>query len=140
MSEESIDQELVNIGDEEEVFVPMNAVEQIMCLAQFCHDVLSSYSKAYGQELSAWDGLSKSEQQHYVGRVAHFMTYPDADASAPHEAWRLRIQLNGWSYGNKFDAVRKTRSDLCYFSQLPPEQQASDFIIKGIVAGTFKEQ
>ena len=140
MTDKIDDQELVNIGDEEEVFVPMSAVEQIMCLAQFCHDVLSSYSKAYGQELKAWSELSKSEQQHIVGRIAHFMTYPDAEASAPHEAWSLRLKLNGWSYGREFDATRKTRPDLCYFSQLPPEQQACDFIIKGIVAGTFKEQ
>lgn len=140
MTEQTIEQELVDIGDEEEVFVPMNAVEQIMCLSQFCHDVLSQYGRAYGQELKAWPDLTKIEQQHIVGRVAHFMTYPDADAGAPHEACRLRIQLNGWSYGRKFDAARKTRPDLCYFSQLPPEQQACDFIIKGIVEGTFKEQ
>ncbi len=127
----------VDIGDDEETFVPEDAVEQITQLAKFCHGVLSQYSLAYGQELKAWDSLDKGEKQHYIGRIAHFMTYPDAEASAPHEAWKIRFQLNGWCYGAKLDAERKTRPDLVSFSQLPQEQQAVDFILKGIVHSTF---
>ena len=127
----------VDIGNEEETFVPESAVDQITQLAKFCHGVLSQYGSAYGQELNVWDELKHGEKQHYIGRIAHFMTYPDSDASAPHEAWKMRLMLNGWSYGEEFNAERKTRPELVYFSQLPPEQQAVDFIIKGIVHETF---
>lgn len=127
----------VDIGDEEETFVPENAVDQITNLARYAHNLLMQYAKAYDQELNEWDCLEKKEQQHLISRIAHFMTYPDAEASAPHEAWRLRLTLNGWSMGDTFDPVRKTRSDLRYFSQLPPEQQATDFIVKGIVSEAF---
>lgn len=127
----------VDIGDDEETFVPESAVDQITALARCAHGVLMQYSLAYGQQLKQWDEMCEKDQKHLVGRIAHFMTYPEAEASAPHEAWRMRILLSGWSYGSEFNADRKTRPDLCYFSQLPPEQQACDFIIKGLVHETF---
>ncbi len=127
----------VDIGDDEETFVPESAVDQITALARCAHGVLMQYSLAYGQQLKPWDEICEKEQKHIIGRIAHFMTYPEAEASAPHEAWRMRILLSGWSLGPKLSAERKTRPDLCYFSQLPPEQQACDFIIKGLVHETF---
>jgi len=126
----------VDIGDEEEIFVPEGAIDQINELARLAHGVLMQYSLAYGSELKPWEEVCEKDQKHLVSRIAHFMTYPDAEAGAPHESWRMRISLSGWTQG-PFNADRKTRPDLCFFSQLPQEQQACDFIIKGLVHETF---
>lgn len=130
----------VDIGTDEETFVPESAVEQITSLSRFAHGVLSGYSKAFGQELSAWNNLNDKEQGHIIGRVAHFMTFPEAEASAPHDSWRMRLALSGWSMGAMFNAETKTRPDLHFFNQLPPEQQAQDYIIKSIIHEAFHKQ
>ena len=135
----SKEEKFVNIGGDEETYVPKDAVEEITTLAKFCHGVIAQFSQAYGQDLKAWEALIHGEQQHYIGRVAHFMTYPDSTAGGPHEAWKMRLMLNGWSHGSVFDSERKTRPELVYFSQLAPEQQAVDFIIKGIVDEMFNQ-
>ena len=133
-------EEFVDVGSDSEIFVPENAVDQITHLSKFCHGVVSQYGQAFGQDINEWNDLSKSEQQHYIARVAHFMAYPESTAGEPHEAWKMRLLLNGWSYGHELNADRKTRPELVFFSQLPPEQQAVDYIIKGIVHGAFQQE
>lgn len=127
-----------NLGDEEnEIYIPTTGVDQITLLAETCHGILQQYAKPFGHELKDWSELSNKEHQHYIGRIAHFMLYPDAKVSAPHEAWSMRMKLNGWRYGGELDAKKLTHPNIIDFELMEPEQQAQDYIIYGLVKETF---
>ncbi|WP_299262893.1 hypothetical protein [uncultured Psychrosphaera sp.] len=127
-----------NLGDEDnEIYIPTTGVDQITSLAEVCHGVLQQYAKPFGHELKAWAELDNKEQQHYIGRIAQYMLYPDAKVSAPHDAWSMRMKLNGWKYGAELDANKLTHPNIIDFEIMEPEQQAQDYIIYGLVKETL---
>lgn len=55
------------------------------------------------------------------------------DASASHQSWMAQKLADGWTFGPVKDAEKKQHPCLVPFNLLPREQQAKDFIFRGIV-------
>ena len=58
---------------------------------------------------------------------------PDAGPQASHESWMAQKVAEGWVYGPTKDPELKQHHCLVPFDQLPREQQAKDFLFRGVV-------
>lgn len=60
-------------------------------------------------------------------------TMGDFGPEASHISWSQQKLAEGWTYGPEKDPEAKTHPCLRPFDELPPEQQAKDFIFRGVV-------
>lgn len=52
---------------------------------------------------------------------------------ASHQSWMTQKLNDGWEWGAVKDANAKTHPCIMPFDQLPPEQQAKDYIFRAVV-------
>ncbi len=57
----------------------------------------------------------------------------DHGPEASHASWMTQKLAEGWVYGETKDPVAKTHPCIKPFSELPKEQQAKDFLFRGVV-------
>lgn len=132
--------EFVDIGEDAELHVPTSQVEQIEMLAEMCHTLWSSVCLGFDIKLPAFEKLDRKDQQFYISRVAHYIAYPNAEVSAPHEAWKLKVMLNGWSYGSAFNPKLFTDPRLVPFEEMGQLEKAKEHFIHKLVKDTYYPQ
>lgn len=102
--------------------------------AEVCHEVNRAYCQALGDDSQApWSAAPQWQKDSALLGVALHTTNPDASASASHESWMRQKVAEGWVYGPIKDAVKKEHPCLVPFEQLSVEQQAKDWIFRGVV-------
>lgn len=107
------------------------SMEQV---ARVCHEVNRAYCAALGDHSqAAWEDAPEWQRASARMGVDLHRMLPDAGPEASHIAWGQQKLDEGWTYGPIKDAVNKTHPCLVPFAQLPPEQQAKDFIFKAVV-------
>lgn len=106
------------------------SLEQV---AQVCHEVNRAYCAALGDtsqpawaEAPEWQRASAR-----MGADLHLMA--DVGPEASHIAWMQQKMDEGWKYGEVKNPAMKEHPCMVPFSQLPREQQAKDFIFRGVV-------
>jgi hypothetical protein len=108
-------------------------------IARVCHEVNRAYCQALGDNSqSAWE--EAPEWQRVSARMGvdlHLAGNFGPEAS--HIAWMRQKQEEGWAYGPAKDPELKQHPCMLPFDELPPEQQAKDFIFRAIVHA-LKEQ
>ena len=57
----------------------------------------------------------------------------DAGAAASHESWMAQKVADGWVYGPEKRPDLKQHHCIAPFAQLPREQQAKDYLFRGVV-------
>jgi hypothetical protein len=103
-------------------------------IARVAHEVNRAYCAALGDDSQvAWDDAPEWQRQSARLGVALHMTDHEAGPQASHESWMAQKQADGWVYGDTKDADEKTHPCMVPFDQLPREQQAKDFIFRGVV-------
>jgi hypothetical protein len=106
-------------------------IEQI---ARICHEANRSLSAGMGDFSQApWDEAPEWQRTSAMNAVRFHMENPDATADASHEIWMREKLEAGWRYGKVKSAEDRTHPCLVPFDELPPEQQAKDYLIKSIV-------
>ena len=133
-----IEPKLTNLGTEkDEIFVPAGFENIIINTAKTAYKGLEKYMSIKSVEFTPWQELEDADQKHYIGRAAYFFAYPEAEIEAPHEAWKLRMQLSGFEYG--LDTKnQKQHPHIMPFAKLPEELQVADAIFKGVVSGILE--
>lgn len=102
-------------------------------IARVAHEVNKAYCESMGAHTQlrweeAPDWLKESVR---AGVALHLDT--EAGPEASHESWMAQKLADGWQYGPIKNPETKEHPCLVPFSDLPPYQQAKDFIFRAIV-------
>lgn len=90
--------------------------------------------EAHGDNSQLPWGLAEDwQRESAIAGVKFALDNPNAPASAQHDAWSADKRAAGWTYGPVKDATAKTHPCLVAFEDLPPEQQAKDWLFKATV-------
>lgn len=102
-------------------------------IARVCHEVNRAYCQALGDfSQPSWDqapGWQRGSAR--MGVELHLSG--DHGPEASHESWMKQKVEEGWTYGAFKDPENKKHHCIMPFAELPREQQAKDFIFRGIV-------
>jgi hypothetical protein len=117
--------------------VPHLADEDI---ARVCHEAIRALQLALGEEPAPeWDNAP--EEQH-ASTLEHVQHARDGGGSPEllHEMWCRAKRRDGWRYGEVKKVDDKLHPHLVAYDQLPPEQQAKDELVAGIVVALTTEE
>jgi hypothetical protein len=110
-------------------------IGQARRIARTCHEANRALCAAFGDMSQLpWDDAPQWQRDSAVKGVEFIRANPDAPPSANHESWSAQKVADGWVYGEAKnpDATPPTHPCLVPFEQLPPEQQAKDFVFGAI--------
>ena len=103
-------------------------------IARVCHEVNRAYCQALGDNSQpAWEDAPKWQQDSALLGVNLHVMNPQAGVTASHESWMAQKVAEGWVYGEIKDPVAKTHHCIVPYEQLPREQQAKDYLFRGVV-------
>ena len=103
-------------------------------LARVCHEINRAYCEAVGDTSKpTWEDAPSWQKDSALMGVHLHLNNPDAGPEASHESWMQQKVADGWVYGEVKDAATKRHPCLVNFSDLPKEQQAKDFLFRGVV-------
>ena len=103
-------------------------------IARGAHEVNRAYCLALG-DLSqlAWEDAPEWQRASALAGVKLHIQNPDAGPQASHEGWMEQKVAEGWVDGPEKRPDFKQHPCIVPFDQLPREQQAKDFIFRGVV-------
>ena len=108
----------------------MNA-EQI---ARVAHEVNRAYCEALGDNSQpAWEDAPQWQRDAALLGVKLHTDNPGASAAASHESWMAQKVADGWVWGQRKLPELKSHPCIVQFDALPREQQAKDYIFRGVV-------
>lgn len=105
-----------------------------LVIAKVCHETNRAYCQALGDDSQpTWEDAPQWQRDSAVAGVRFHLANPQAGPKASHESWMAQKEADGWVHGEQKDPEAKTHPCMVPFSELPTEQQAKDFIFRGIV-------
>jgi hypothetical protein len=103
-------------------------------IARICHEANRALCATQGDNSQTpWDDSPEWQRDSAIKGVQFHLDNPDASPSASHDAWLAEKEATGWKYGPVKDADKKEHPCFVPYDQLPKEQQAKDYLFKGIV-------
>ena len=103
-------------------------------IARVAHEVNRAYCQALGDNSQpAWEDAPLWQRESALLGVKLHTENPDAGPQASHESWMAQKVADGWSYGPEKRPDLKQHHCIVPFADLPVEQQAKDFIFRGVV-------
>lgn len=103
-------------------------------IARVAHEVNRAYCAALGDTTqSAWEEAPQWQRDSAMLGVELHTEHPEAGPSASHASWMAQKISEGWVYGAEKRIDLKEHHCLVPFDSLPREQQAKDFIFRGVV-------
>ena len=103
-------------------------------IAHVCHEANRAYCRTIQDNSQKfWDDAEDWQRDSAIKGVIFHLENPEAGPSASHDSWLKEKQADGWKFGEVKDVEKKEHP--CYrpYDELPPEQQAKDFLFTGIV-------
>lgn len=102
-------------------------------IARLAHEVNRAYCESMGdpsqpkwEDAPEWQRVSAR-----LGVELHLSGNHGPEAS--HASWMTQKLAEGWVYGPEKDPVKKTHPCIMAFHDLPKEQQAKDYLFRGVV-------
>ena len=107
-------------------------------VAEVAHEVIRAYCQALGDSSQpAWDDAP--EWQRASARMGvDLHTMGNFGPEASHISWMKQKLDDGWKYGPVKNAEKKEHPCIIPFEGLPKEQQAKDYLFRGVVHATNK--
>ena len=103
-------------------------------IARVAHDVNRAYCQSLGDNSQPkWNDAPQWQKDSALLGVELHLNNPNAGPQASHESWMKQKIEDGWAWGPEKDAELKTHPCLVEFAELPKEQQAKDFLFRGVV-------
>lgn len=111
----------------------------IQSIAMVAHEVNRAYCQSLGDDSQpAWEDAPQWQRESAWHGVVFHLENPDAGPDASHINWAKQKLANGWKYGEVKDPEAKTHPCLVKFNELPPEQQAKDYLFRSVVHSMLK--
>lgn len=109
------------------------AGDKLERIARMAHEVNRAYCEALGDTTQpAWENAPAWQRESArMGVDLHLSG--DFGPEASHISWANQKVNDGWVYGPVKDPEAKTHPCLVPFDQLPREQQAKDYLFRGVV-------
>ncbi len=108
-------------------------------IARVAHEVNRAYCQALGDNSQpCWEEAPQWQKDSALNGVRLHVHDPQAGPEASHESWMAQKIAEGWVYGPEKNPSLKQHHCLVPFSELPREQQAKDFLFRGVVHSLFK--
>lgn len=103
-------------------------------IAAVAHHINAVYCLALGDDSQpVWEDAPEWQRESAIKGVQFHLDNPNAGPEASHESWLAQKVADGWVYGPVKNAMLKTHPCIVPFSELPREQQAKDFLFRGVV-------
>lgn len=102
-------------------------------IARVAHEINRAYCQALGDNSQrAWEEAPAWQRESArMGVDLHLSG--DFGPEASHISWMKQKLEDGWTYGPVKSPELKQHPCIVPFDQLPPEQQAKDFLFRGVV-------
>ena len=121
--------------------IEMEQQQALEATARICHEANAALCRAFGDDSQpAWDDAPRWQRESAIAGVEHAWGDLGAKPSDSHESWLKVKEAEGWVYGAVKDPDAKPPTHPCIvpFEELPPEQQAKDYIFLAIArSATF---
>jgi hypothetical protein len=103
-------------------------------IAKVCHEANRAYCEVTGDFSQVpWERAPDWQKQSAVSGVEKIISGEIAGPGQAHESWLAEKKAAGWKHGDVKDPIAKTHPCFVEFSELPPEQQAKDYLFFAIV-------
>lgn len=103
-------------------------------IARVSHEVNRAYCESLGDtSQAAWEVAPGWQKASAIEGVRFHIDHPEAGPEASHEKWLEGKRAEGWVYGEAKDPEKKTHHCMVPFAELPKEQQAKDYLFRGVV-------
>lgn len=103
-------------------------------IAQVAHEVNRAYCASIGDtSMPPWPEASDEHKAGYLAGVNMHIANPDRTPEDSHAAWLAEKDAAGWVYGKKKNEDKKTHPCMVPYDELPPEQQAKDYLFRAVV-------
>ena len=108
-------------------------------IARICHEANQSLCITLG-DLSqpSWDEAPEWQKSSAINGVKFHLDNPDATPEDSHNSWLAQKKAEGWKYGEIKDPERKEHPCFVPYDELPAEQQAKDYLFRGIIHALSK--
>ena len=111
-------------------------------IARVAHEANRAYCQALGDaSQQAWEDAPQWQKDSAMLGVKLHANNPNAGPQASHESWMAQKLAEGWEYGPVKAPESKRHPCIVPFEALPLEQQAKDYLFRGVVhavAETFQ--
>lgn len=106
----------------------------LVAIASICHEANRAFCKTLGDNSQpSWEDAPQWQKDSAIKGVELHAASEYSSASDSHESWYQEKEEQGWKYGPVKDVEKKEHPCFVYHHELPPEQQAKDFIFRNIV-------
>jgi hypothetical protein len=106
----------------------------IEMIARVAHEINRAYCEALGdRSQKSWDDAPAWQRDSEINGVRFHLENPGAGPEASHESWLAEKREAGWRYGPVKNETSKEHPCFVPFTELPREQQAKDFLFRGVV-------
>jgi len=117
----------------DEVIEQVVSVHPLDRIARVAHEVNRAYCAALGDNSQpSWE-KAPAWQRESARMGVDLHTMGDFGPEASHISWMNQKLNDGWVYGPVKDPEAKTHPCLVPFENLAPEQQAKDYLFRGVV-------
>lgn len=101
-------------------------------IARIAHEANRALQQVLGDEYVSppWD--QASDEDHAVSAAGAKVARYGAPPNVLHDVWVREKLAAGWTYGETKDAEAKTHPLLVPFENMPPEEQAKDYLFSGV--------
>lgn len=102
-------------------------------IAKTCHEVNRAYCLSIGDTSQPkWEDAPQWQRDSAIKGV-EFHLNNETTPEQSHESWLKEKIDNGWVYGERKDAEKKTHPCIVPYEDLPKEQQVKDYLFKAVV-------
>ena len=103
-------------------------------IARICHEANRALCESQGDTSQpSWNEAPDWQRKSALQGVSMHLSNPEATPEMSHESWLAQKEADGWKYGPVKDADKKEHPCFVPYDQLPVEQQAKDYLFRGIV-------
>lgn len=111
--------------------IPSEKIERI---ARVAHEVNRAYCQSMGDYSQLpWDDAPLWQKASAEQGVAFRLANPTVTPAGMHQSWLDGKAAEGWKYGPVKDAAKKEHPCFVPYAELPPEQQAKDYLFRAVV-------
>jgi len=115
------------------------AYDKIVKIARICHEANRALCESQGDTSQpSWVDAPEWQRESAINGVKYHLANPNAGPAGSHENWLAEKTADGWIYGPVKDPDKKQHPCFVPYDQLPPAQQAKDYLFTGIVHALFK--
>ena len=103
-------------------------------IAKVAHEINAALCSAFGDNSQpSWEDAPEWQKQSAIDGVTFHLANQDAGPDSSHNEWMRHKLADGWEYGEVKSPDKKTHPCIVAFEDLPPEQQAKDYLFKQVV-------